>query len=457
MYSTELIRNSAGEIDRIVVSLDRKIFENFVKGVGGETELENLLYNNVYASWVDMLSVKNGDIIDFINTLVRDHVLPADQYINAGIAIDDQKDPDDDADPFMINSAFGHDRILHDHDTLYSQYLLLETDCEGSNLLIEQHNALNVIADNVGLFTMFMNIRKAMYIIATLEHTVSAYATSIFPIVPVENGYQILNLLKTVPSVGLTIGSADGNQQYRFVADMTIDPTVTADEHTAVAIVRDQIKTEYEVKTRTLTRNYDGQIAKLQREIDTERARKYSSSLKFIGRLYEQGWRLNDAGIGIIYPDRIYAEHILYSGKLYPLPADLREKFFVENLYVPIDTGIRDVAGHGFFPHVETTLSRDPSHVCVGDLAGARFEQILDLVPNFKTINVHSMYSNAASCAVNALLGNLSGHYYTCDGVSIHHNDYARDVLTLCGTTYRDSITQQVVNNSPESGEIFRV
>ncbi|MDD3538178.1 MAG: hypothetical protein PHH65_07955, partial [Eubacteriales bacterium] len=192
MYSTEVFRNSDGAINRIVVSLNRPIFENLVKGVGGTQEYEKLLYNGEYGAWVDMLSVKNGDVIDFINTLVRDHVLPADRYINAGLSYADQENPADDADPFLINTAFGYDTMMHEHDTVYSQYLLPETECEGSNRLIVDHNALTVIADHVGLFTMFMNIRKSMYIIATLDHTVTAYATSIFPIVPVENGYQIL-------------------------------------------------------------------------------------------------------------------------------------------------------------------------------------------------------------------------------------------------------------------------
>ncbi|MFA5436414.1 MAG: hypothetical protein WC372_10300 [Candidatus Neomarinimicrobiota bacterium] len=457
MYSTEVFRNSDGAINRIVVSLNRPIFENLVKGVGGTQEYEKLLYNGEYGAWVDMLSVKNGDVIDFINTLVRDHVLPADRYINAGLSYADQENPADDADPFLINTAFGYDTMMHEHDTVYSQYLLPETECEGSNRLIVDHNALTVIADHVGLFTMFMNIRKSMYIIATLDHTVTAYATSIFPIVPVENGYQILNLLKTVLSVGLTLTSADGNHHYQFTAEPTVDVEVTADEHNAVTIVRDQIKAEYDVKIRTLTRNYDGQITKLQHDLAAERANKYSSSLRFIGRLYEQGWRLTDTGNGITFPGRIYAEHVLYSGKLYPLPDELREKFFVENLFVPINSSIRDVTGIGFFPHVEKTMGSDPSYVCIGDLGGMQFERILDLVGNLKTINVHSMFDNAATAAINCLIGHMSGRYYDSDGIAEHRNSYVKDVMTLCGTTYYNFITKQVTNNDAESGEIFRV
>ena len=457
MYSTEVFRNSDGAINRIVVSLNRPIFENLVKGVGGTQEYEKLLYNGEYGAWVDMLSVKNGDVIDFINTLVRDHVLPADRYINAGLSYADQENPADDADPFLINTAFGYDTMMHEHDTVYSQYLLPETECEGSNRLIVDHNALTVIADHVGLFTMFMNIRKSMYIIATLDHTVTAYATSIFPIVPVENGYQILNLLKTVLSVGLTLTSADGNHHYQFTAEPTVDVEVTADEHNAVTIVRDQIKAEYDVKIRTLTRNYDGQITKLQHDLAAERANKYSSSLRFIGRLYEQGWRLTDTGNGITFPGRIYAEHVLYSGKLYPLPDELREKFFVENLFVPINSSIRDVTGIGFFPHVEETMGSNPSYVCIGDLGGMQFERILDLVGNLKTINVHSMFDNAATAAINCLIGHMSGRYYDSDGIAEHRNSYVKDVMTLCGTTYYNFITKQVTNNDAESGEIFRV
>jgi len=457
MYSTEVFRNSDGAINRIVVSLNRPIFENLVKGVGGTQEYEKLLYNGEYGAWVDMLSVKNGDVIDFINTLVRDHVLPADRYINAGLSYADQENPADDADPFLINTAFGYDTMMHEHDTVYSQYLLPETECEGSNRLIVDHNALTVIADHVGLFTMFMNIRKSMYIIATLDHTVTAYATSIFPIVPVENGYQILNLLKTVLSVGLTLTSADGNHHYQFTAEPTVDVEVTADEHNAVTIVRDQIKAEYDVKIRTLTRNYDGQITKLQHDLAAERANKYSSSLRFIGRLYEQGWRLTDTGNGITFPGRIYAEHVLYSGKLYPLPDELREKFFVENLFVPINSSIRDVTGIGFFPHVEKTMGSDPSYVCIGDLGGMQFERILDLVGNLKTINVHSMFDNAATAAINCLIGHMSSRYYDSDGIAEHRNSYVKDVMTLCGTTYYNFITKQVTNTNAESGEIFRV
>ena len=457
MYSTEVFRNSDGAINRIVVSLNRPIFENLVKGVGGTQEYEKLLYNGEYGAWVDMLSVKNGDVIDFINTLVRDHVLPADRYINAGLSYADQENPADDADPFLINTAFGYDTMMHEHDTVYSQYLLPETECEGSNRLIVDHNAFTVIADHVGLFTMFMNIRKSMYIIATLDHTVTAYATSIFPIVPVENGYQILNLLKTVLSVGLTLTSADGNHHYQFTAEPTVDVEVTADEHNAVTIVRDQIKAEYDVKIRTLTRNYDGQITKLQHDLAAERANKYSSSLRFIGRLYEQGWRLTDTGNGITFPGRIYAEHVLYSGKLYPLPDELREKFFVENLFVPINSSIRDVTGIGFFPHVEKTMGSDPSYVCIGDLGGMQFERILDLIGNLKTINVHSMFDNAATAAINCLIGHMSGRYYDSDGIAEHRNSYVKDVMTLCGTTYYNFITKQVTNNDAESGEIFRV
>ena len=457
MYSTEVFRNSDGAINRIVVSLNRPIFENLVKGVGGTQEYEKLLYNGEYGSWVDMLSVKNGDVIDFINTLVRDHVLPADRYINAGLSYADQENPADDADPFLINTAFGYDTMMHEHDTVYSQYLLPETECEGSNRLIVDHNALTVIADHVGLFTMFMNIRKSMYIIATLDHTVTAYATSIFPIVPVENGYQILNLLKTVLSVGLTLTSADGNHHYQFTAEPTVDVEVTADEHNAVTIVRDQIKAEYDVKIRTLTRNYDGQITKLQHDLAAERANKYSSSLRFIGRLYEQGWRLTDTGNGITFPGRIYAEHVLYSGKLYPLPDELREKFFVENLFVPIDSSIHDVTGIGFFPHVERVMGSNPSYVCIGDLGGMQFERILDLVGNLKTINVHSMFDNAASAAINCLIGHMSGRFYDDKGVAEHSNSYVEDVMTLCGTTYYNFITKQVTNTNAESGEIFRV
>lgn len=457
MYSTEVFRNSDGAINRIVVSLNRPIFENLVKGVGGTQEYEKLLYNGEYGSWVDMLSVKNGDVIDFINTLVRDHVLPADRYINAGLSYADQENPADDADPFLINTAFGYDTMMHEHDTVYSQYLLPETECEGSNRLIVDHNALTVIADHVGLFTMFMNIRKSMYIIATLDNSVKDYATSIFPVVPVENGYQILNLLKTVSSVGLTLTSADGNHHYQFTAEPTVDATVTADEYNAVTIVRDQIKAEYEVKIRALTRNYDGQITKLQHDLAAERANKYSSSLRFIGRLYEQGWRLTDTGNRITFPGRIYAEYVLYSGKLYPLPDELREKFFVENLFVPIDSSIHDVTGIGFFPHVERVMGSNPSYVCIGDLGGMQFERILDLVGNLKTINVHSMFDNAATAAINCLIGHMSGRFYDDKGVAEHSNSYVEDVMTLCGTTYYNFITKQVTNTNAESGEIFRV
>lgn len=457
MYSTEVFRNSSGAISRVVVSLNRSIFENLVKGVGGTQEYEKLLYNGEYGSWVDMLSVKNGDVIDFINTLVRDHVLPADRYINAGLSYADQENPADDADPFLINTAFGYDTMMHEHGTVYSQYLLSETECEGSNRLIVDHDALAVIADHVGLFTMFMNIRKSMYILATLDNSVKDYATSIFPIVPVENGYQILNLLKTVSSVGLTLTSADGNHHYQFTADSTVDVKVTADEHNAVTIVRDQIKAEYDVKIRTLTRNYDGQITKLHRDLAAERANKYSSSLRFIGRLYEQGWRLTDTGDGITFPGRIYAEYVLYSGKLYPLPDELREKFFVENLFVPIDSSIHDVTGIGFFPHVERVMGSNPSYVCIGDLGGMQFERILDLVGNLKTINVHSMFDNAATAAINCLIGHMSGRFYDDKGVAEHSNSYVEDVMTLCGTTYYNFITKQVTNTNAESGEIFRV
>lgn len=457
MYSTEVFRNSDGAINRIVVSLNRPIFENLVKGVGGTQEYEKLLYNGEYGSWVDMLSVKNGDVIDFINTLVRDHVLPADRYINAGLSYADQENPADDADPFLINTAFGYDTMMHEHDTVYSQYLLPETECEGSNRLIVDHNALTLIANHVGLFTMFMNIRKSMYIIATLDNSVKDYATSIFPVVPVENGYQILNLLKTVSSVGLTLTSADGNHHYQFTAEPTVDATVTADEYNAVTIVRDQIKAEYDVKIRTLTRNYDGQITKLQHDLAAERANKYSSSLRFIGRLYEQGWRLTDTGNRITFPGRIYAEYVLYSGKLYPLPDELREKFFVENLFVPIDSSIHDVTGIGFFPHVERVMGSNPSYVCIGDLGGMQFERILDLVGNLKTINVHSMFDNAASAAINCLIGHMSGRFYDDKGVAEHSNSYVEDVMTLCGTTYYNFITKQVTNTNAESGEIFRV
>jgi hypothetical protein len=458
MYSTDVIRNSDGAINRIVVSLNRPIFENLVKGVGGAQEHEKFLYNGDYGAWVDMLSIKNGDVMDFINTLVRDHVLPADRYINAGLSYADQENPADDADPFLINTAFGYDTMMHEHDTVYSQYLLSETECEGSNRLIVDHDALTVIADHVGLFTMFMNIRKSMYILATLDHSVKDYATSIFPIISVENGYQILNLLKTVSSVGLMIASADGANQYRFTADTTVDAAVTADEHSAISIVRDQIKTEYEVKNRALARNYDRQIAKLQNDLDTERAQKYTSSMKFISRLYEQGWRLTDAGNGITYPGRIYAEHVLYSGRLYPLPAELQEKFFVEDLFVPLDTYIHDVVGRGFFPHVERTMGRNQSYVCIGDLGGARFERILDLVGNLKTINVHSMFDNAAATAINCLIGHMSGRYYNSEGIANNDNAYVREIMTVCGTTCYNNITNQIANTDvAESGEIFRV
>jgi len=296
-----------------------------------------------------------------------------------------------------------------------------------------------------------------MYILATLDNSVKDYATSIFPIVPVENGYQILNLLKTVSSVGLTLTSADGNHHYQFTADSTVDVKVTADEHNAVTIVRDQIKAEYDVKIRTLTRNYDGQITKLHRDLAAERANKYSSSLRFIGRLYEQGWRLTDTGDGITFPGRIYAEYVLYSGKLYPLPDELREKFFVENLFVPIDSSIHDVTGIGFFPHVERVMGSNPSYVCIGALGGMQFERILDLVGNLKTINVHSMFDNAATAAINCLIGHMSGRFYDDKGVAEHSNSYVEDVMTLCGTTYYNFITKQITNTNAESGEIFRV
>lgn len=458
MYSTDVNRNSDGAINRIIVSLNRPIFENLVKGVGGAQEHEKFLYNGDYGAWVDMLSIKNGDVVDFINTLVRDHVLPADQYINAGLSYTDQQNLDDDTDMFEVDAAFGYDTMMHEHEAVYTQHLLSETECEGSNRLINAHNAMTVIADHVGLFTMFMNIRKSMYILATLDHSVKDYATSIFPIIQVENGYQILNLLKTVSSVGLTIASADGANQYRFTADIPVDAAVTADEHNTISIVRDQIKTEYEIKNRALARNYDGQIAKLQHDLDTERAQKYTSSMKFISRLYEQGWRLTDAGNGITYPDRIYAEYVLCSGRLYPLPAELQEKFFVENLFVPLNTSIHDVVGRGFFPHVERTMGRNQSYVCIGDLSGARFERILDLVGNLKTINVHSMYDNSAAAAINCLIGHMSGRYYNSEGIANHDNAYVQEIMTVCGTTCYNNITNQIANtDAAESGEIFRM
>jgi hypothetical protein len=98
MYSTEVFRNSDGAINRIVVSLNRPIFENLVKGVGEHRNTKNSCTTRI-RGMVDMLSVKNGDVIDFINTLVRDHVLPADRYINAGLSYADQENPADDADP----------------------------------------------------------------------------------------------------------------------------------------------------------------------------------------------------------------------------------------------------------------------------------------------------------------------------------------------------------------------
>jgi hypothetical protein len=102
-------------------------------------------------------------------------------------------------------------------------------------------------------------------------------------------------------------------------------------------------------------------------------------------------------------------------------------------------------------------MGSNPSYVCIGDLGGMQFERILDLVGNLKTINVHSMFDNAATAAINCLIGHMSGRYYDSDGIAEHRNSYVKDVMTLCGTTYYNFITKQVTNNDAESGEIFRV
>lgn len=452
MYATEVVRNpETGLFERIVVSIDRQILRNLVIGIGNKDEEEKFMFDIQYGHWFKNLSVTNGDVIDFVNTLVRDNVLAADRYIDGG-------DPTDSDNRYEVTSAFGFDTLMHEKYSVYSQYLLPETECEGSNLLIEECDVLTVIANHVGLFTMFLNIRKAMLILATLDETVDRYATSIFPVIRQNDGYQILNVLKTVSAVEMQVASPDGTHRYTFTAaDKGVDETVSGEEHTAIGIVRDQIKAEYEIKIRAMMRNYEGQVEKLRSDLNIERTQKYSTALQFITRLYEQGWRLTDAGNHIMYPGRIYAEQILYAGKLYPVPEGLQNKFYVEGIVVPINNTITGACACGFYPHVERQLTNDTTPLCIGGLAHQPFDQILDLVGNLKTINVHSMFGNAASAAIYCMTGTRPGSYYGQGGKVLVSDAYIASILTVAHDRYFNYLTNQVAGNSADAGEVFHV
>ena len=108
MYATEVVRNpETGLFERIVVSIDRQILRNLVIGIGNKDEEEKFMFDIQYGHWFKNLSVTNGDVIDFVNTLVRDNVLAADRYIDGG-------DPTDSDNRYEVTSAFGFDTLMHE-------------------------------------------------------------------------------------------------------------------------------------------------------------------------------------------------------------------------------------------------------------------------------------------------------------------------------------------------------
>ena len=137
----------------------------------------------------------------------------------------------------------------------------------------------------------------------------------------------------------------------------------------------------------------------LESRMSAERQKIVRSTYALALDLKDRGWEMKDNYL--VYPARVFVTKVQdRAGKVYNLPEELTEHFYIENIRVPISTSIQGVKADGHNPHMSSGGS-----MCVGTLAGKDISYLRLLPDMFSTINYDSMYGGMGSIAVGILMG----------------------------------------------------
>lgn len=175
-------------------------------------------------------------------------------------------------------------------------------------------------------------------------------------------------------------------------------------------------------------------VEKFQAEIARERNSDVVEAFKKVAKFNTAGWSIYEETqtssrsgtvkyYGLIYKDRVTARQVAVEKNVFhggsdktliiiPIPDDAKKRFWVSNIKVPLQATIHDVMAYGYHPHRERSNAREQyNSLCIGDLAGKPFDEIVKLPKAFETIYFHSMHMGAARNYVDRLVYELREKY----------------------------------------------
>ena len=170
-------------------------------------------------------------------------------------------------------------------------------------------------------------------------------------------------------------------------------------------------------------------IERLGQDLAEERLKienaAFRNAFSIVSKAIQNGWRLeSDSGYQyVVYPDKIFVERVLYQGTVIPLPEELRELLWVEDIRIQLSS--RDLRGHvntarGFHPHRgggypednfqpyrEYEETANMNHICIGDFNGKPIDHFVLIPEAFKTVSYSTMFGNFPATLIGFWLGSV--------------------------------------------------
>jgi hypothetical protein len=179
-------------------------------------------------------------------------------------------------------------------------------------------------------------------------------------------------------------------------------------------------------------------VTKFQAEISREKNSDVVEAFKKVSKFNVAGWKISEeihtdrnnniiTNYGLVYEGKVFArqvavkKHVFVGGSdktliIIPIPEDAKKKFWIANIRVPLKGTIGNVVAHGFHPHRERSNARNQHNsLCIGDLGGKSFDEIVKLPKAFETIYFHSMHMGAARNYIDRMVYEVQAKYQRGD------------------------------------------
>lgn len=239
---------------------------------------------------------------------------------------------------------------------------------------------------------------------------------------PVDVTSQSVKTFKTL--VGNTDSLID-NTALAFLSDIKVE-LVPVDEETfnkrlevLKMVIGDLINAKVNIETARKTAELMVEIDMLRKKLEEYENLVHDfnmtlyDKLRKIIQLLSRGWKFTmlDGEPHLVYPE-IKVKYVKRGDKMFEIPEEKR-KFYIKNLIVPIGERLTELyAVEAYHPNVldesNWYLGKDVYRVCIGDLSGKNFDEIVyAVVDMLETANLSSAFANAATDEADEIFDEL--------------------------------------------------